>query len=372
MSTPTTSVIHDIGYKPYTGPRLGRPQILRALYVHGLRACLGFGRGPKAKIVPWFRVLIALIPAALNVYASSAGKPLVMPYSAMASDLFLFTALYTAVAAPELVSRDLRHHTLPLYFSRPLHRIDYPLAKVLALATTVFAILMLPVLITYIGQIASAKSGHEIWLDSRQAFPALVIAVLQAAVLSVLALLLASTTGRRVIATGLIAIFFLVTLAISHVMSDALGRTWDDHTVSCVVPTVDPRSAKAQNADQLFGIGGGENGPPTAAVAQLCAGVDLRNDDIQGVDGTSDPNKSGYADITVHYQTPHYTSIAKAGGLFNPEGLVEGTRIWVFHATDSDQPDPSPLGPVYALELVLVVLAGTGGLFLRYRKVSVS
>ena len=33
---PTTSVIHDIGYKPYTGPRQGHGQIVRGLYVHSL------------------------------------------------------------------------------------------------------------------------------------------------------------------------------------------------------------------------------------------------------------------------------------------------------------------------------------------------
>ena len=348
MSTPTTaSVIHDIGYKPYTGPRMGRLQILRALYVHGLRACFGLGRGPKAKIVPWFVLLVMLIPAALNVYVASTGKALVMDYAKMGTDMALFTVLFVAVAAPELVSRDLRHHTLPLYFSRPLRRGDYPLAKLLALVSGVLLVTMLPVLVTYIGQIASSSSGHEIWLDTRQAFPGVFVSLLQSAVFSVVALLLASTTGRRVIATGLIAIFFIVTLAISHVMSDALGTQWADRTTTCVVK------------------GSDQNGPD-----QLCPGVGMRG--RLNVDGHPDPDKPGYMDLTIDYQTPVYTTIAKAGGLFNPQDLVEGTRIWVFNATDSDQPDPSPLGPVYGLELAVVVFAGTGGLFLRYRKVSVS
>lgn len=370
MST-TTSVIHDIGYKPYTGPRQGRRQILRALYVHGLRAVFGLGRGPKAKIVPWFVVLVNVIPAALNVYVASEGKALVMNYSLMGVRLFLFTVLFVAVGAPELVSRDLRHHTLPLYFSRPLRRVDYPLAKLLALSTGVLLVTMLPVLITYVGQIASSTSGHAMWLDTRQAFPGVFVSVMQAAVFSVLALLLAASTGRRVIATGLIAIFFLVTLAISHVMSDALGKTWANHTASCVVPTVDPN---AQNGpENIFGIGpGNQNGPPTLAVAQLCPGVSFNDDNIGNINGTKDPDKPGYADISVQYQTPVYSMIAKAGGLVNPVNLVEGTRIWVFNATDSDLPDPSPIGPVYALEIAVVVLAGSAGLFLRYRKVSVS
>jgi len=350
VSSPTTtSVIHDIGYKPYTGPRLGRVQILRALYVHGLRACFGFGRGPKAKIVPWFVLLVMMIVAALNVYSSSDGRDLVMGYSVMGYRLSLLVVLLVAVAAPELVSRDLRHHTLPLYFSRPLRRADYPLAKLLALASAVLTVTLLPVLVTYLGQVASSNSGHEIWLDTRAAFPGLFVAVLQSAVFSVVGLLLAAATGRRVIATGLIAIFFLVTTALSHAMTDALGTRWADHTATCVVPQPGPDS---------------NDGP-------ICPGLHLIGGRL-AVDGQPDPARPGYLDLTVDYQTPIYSAIAKAGGLVNPQDLVEGARVWVFDATDSDQPDPSPLGPVYGLELAVLVFAGTGGLLLRYRKVSVS
>ncbi|MBR7832389.1 ABC transporter permease subunit [Actinospica durhamensis] len=370
MSTPTTSVIHDIGYKPYTGPRLGRGQILRALYVHGLRAVFGFGRGPKAKIVPWFVTLVMVIPAALNVYASSENKPLILDYSLMGVRMMLFTVLLVAVSAPELVTRDLRHHTLPLYFSRPLRRGDYPLAKLLALFTGVLAVTLLPVLITYLGQVASSTSGHMIWLDTRAAFPGLFVSVLQSAVLSVLALLLAASTSRRVIATGLIAIFFLVTLAISQVMANALGTSWKTHQESCVVPALDPNAPNLSG--NLFGVGGGVNGPPDFVINQYCQGVNAREYGIDNVTGVKDPNKPGYADITVTYETPVYSAIAKAGGLANPVYVVEGLRIWVFNATDSDLPNPSPLGPLYGAEAALIVLGGSAGLFLRYRKVSVS
>ena len=370
MSTSSpTGVIHDIGYKPYTGPRLGRRQILRALYVHSLRSVFGLGRGPKAKIVPWFVLVVMLIPAALNVYMSSSDKALVLPYSHITYSMMLFSVLFVAAAAPELVSRDLRHHTLPLYFSRPLRRSDYPLAKVLALFSGVLLVEALPIVVSYIGQVASAKSGHEIWLDSRAAFPGLFAAVLQSALFSVISLLIASTTGRRVIATGVIAILFLVTSAISGVLTNVVGQTWQNHTTSCVVPTVSPDAA---SGNVFLGFGGsGPGNPPTAVVDQLCPGIDPDNGNFE-IDGSADPNKPGYADISVKYQTPVYSMIAKAGGLTSPVRLVEGTRIWVFDATDGEIPNPSPIGPVYAAELIVLLLAAGGGLFLRYRKVSVS
>ena len=366
-SQTTTSVIHDIGYKPYTGPRLGRAQIVRALYMHSVRSIFGFGRGAKAKIVPWFVIAIAVIPAALNVYQSSASKSLILSYDSLAYHLFLFFVLFVAVAAPEIVSRDLRYHTLPLYFSRPLRRGDYPLAKLLALVSSLFAVEILPVLITYLGQVASAKNGHDIWLDTRAAFPAVFIAVLQAALFGSIGLLLASSTGRRVIATGAIAILFLATAAISSVLQNAVGTTYVPRTASCVVPTVDPNTAQGN----IYGIGPDSgNGPPTTAVSQLCPGVDFsRGGDITG---TPDPKKPGYADLTVQYQSPVYSMIAKTGGMFDPVDMVEGTRIWVFEATDGQIPNPSPIGPLYAAELAVLVVAASGGLVLRYRKVSVS
>ena len=370
MSTQTTtSVIHDIGYKPYNGPRLGRTQIVRALYVHSVRSIFGLGRGPKAKIVPWFVIAVMLVPAALNVYVSSTNKALVLSYASMGYHLMLFAVLFVAIAAPELVSRDLRHHTLPLYFSRPLRRRDYPLAKLLALFSSLLLVELLPVLVTYVGQIASANSGHEIWLDSRAAFPAVFVAVLQAAVFSSISLLISSTTGRRVIATGAIAILFLATTAISGVLENALGTTYVMHTVSCTVPTVNPNTT---NGD-VFGVGQPDaQGNPTVAFTQLCKGVVPDVDNTIQVNGTKDPNKPGYADITVQYGSPVYSMVAKVGGLFDPVRVVEGTRIWVFEATDGEIPNPSPIGPIYAAEAALLVLVASGGMFLRYRKVSVS
>jgi ABC-2 type transport system permease protein len=366
-STPT-SVIHDIGYKPYTGPRLGHAQIVRGLYVHSLRAVFGFGRGGKAKVVPFAVLAIMVFPAILNVYASSKNEALALSYSLLGYRMFLFSVVFVAVAAPELVSRDLRHHTLPLYFSRPLRRADYPLAKLLALISAVLIVQLLPILVTYLGQVASATSGHAIWLDTRDAFPGVFVGVLYAVLFSTIALLLASTTGRRVIATGVIAIFFLVATAISSVLQDALGTTWAHHSATCTVQTITPAQAKGHDGP-VFGNGPDES---TALMTdQLCPGVSLRQDNIDDV-RLSPASKPGYVTESLVYETPVYSMVAKAGGMADPVTIIEGTRIWVFGATDSDVPNPSPLGPAYTAELAVLALATGGGLFLRYRKVSVS
>ena len=65
------SVIHDLGYRRYDGPRLGRAQIVRALAWHSFRAAFGLGRGAKAKIVPLVALVALCLPAVVNAFAMS-------------------------------------------------------------------------------------------------------------------------------------------------------------------------------------------------------------------------------------------------------------------------------------------------------------
>jgi hypothetical protein len=47
------SVIHDLGYRPYTGPRLGPGAIARALTLTGFRNAFGLGRSGRSKVLPF-------------------------------------------------------------------------------------------------------------------------------------------------------------------------------------------------------------------------------------------------------------------------------------------------------------------------------
>ena len=68
-------VIHDLGYRRYDGPRLGRSQMVRALAWHSFRSAFGFGRGAKAKIVPLVALVALCLPAVVNAFAMSRGNP---------------------------------------------------------------------------------------------------------------------------------------------------------------------------------------------------------------------------------------------------------------------------------------------------------
>ncbi|QGN46939.1 ABC transporter permease [Micromonospora sp. WMMD558] len=219
MSEPA-GVIHDIGYQRYTGPRLGRGAVFGALYLHGLRTVFGFGRTAKAKIFPWLVVgIVTLVAAGATAVRSQIGE-VVMTYAQFADNMSWLVIFFVAVAAPELVSRDLRSGVLPLYFSRPLPRSDYPLAKLLALVTALWLLLGGPQLVMFLGAAFTTKEGMRgVWNELLDLLPGLLYAGLWAVVFASIGLLVASLTGKRAFAAGGIVAVFLMTTPIVGILS---------------------------------------------------------------------------------------------------------------------------------------------------------
>jgi ABC-2 type transport system permease protein len=223
MSADSVGVIHNIGYQAYEGERLGRAQIVRALTWHSLRSAFGFGRGAKAKIVPALTFIVICLPAVVSAVSVALSKSHTRPltYDVYAPQIRIFVLIvFIAAQAPELVSRDLRSHCLPLYFARPIKRIDYPVAKLAAFFIALLAMIEIPLLLLYLGTASQLHTGHQIWLETKALIPGLLLGLAWAAVLSGLGLLFASFSGRRAYATGAVAIFFLATMTLATVLSN--------------------------------------------------------------------------------------------------------------------------------------------------------
>jgi ABC-2 type transport system permease protein len=217
-------VIHDLGYRGYDGPRLGRAQIVRALTWHSFRSAFGIGRGVKAKILPVLALVAMCLPAAVNAFAVARGSDRLFPYDVYTPTLrAIVITIFIAAQAPELVSRDLRSRVLPLYFCRPLHRGDYPLAKYIALTGACLILIEVPLLILYVGTIASAKNGSAVWAETRALIPGLGMGVLWAVMMAAIGLVLASLAGRRAYATGIVAIACFLTWTLSELLIQAQG-----------------------------------------------------------------------------------------------------------------------------------------------------
>ncbi|HEU4426669.1 MAG TPA: ABC transporter permease [Pilimelia sp.] len=219
MSDVTTGVIHDIGYQRYRGARLSRAYIVGSLYTHGLRTAFGLGRSAKAKIFPWFAVGVVGVVAVVLTAVRAQIDQVVLSYAEFPEVLTLLIIFFCAVVAPELVSRDLRTGVLPLYFSRPLRRTDYALAKFAALVSAVFLLLAGPQFIMFLGAAFDRGSLGGAWDEFQDLAPGVAHSAVHALVYGSLAIYVASLVSRRAIAAGAIAGVFLVTTPVVGVLA---------------------------------------------------------------------------------------------------------------------------------------------------------
>ncbi len=212
-------VIHDLGYRRYDGPRLGRSGIVAALAWHSFRSAFGFGRGARAMIVPVIACIAMCLPAVVNAFAMSRGNPQAVYYDTYTPALRdIIMTIFVAVQAPELVSRDLRSRVLPLYFSRPIKSADYPLAKYLGFTAACLVMLEVPLLLLWGGSVANVHGGAAVWGQTKALIPGLLVGLMWAVSLAAIALVLASLTGRRAFATGAVAITLLLTYTLAEIL----------------------------------------------------------------------------------------------------------------------------------------------------------
>ena len=159
------------------------------------------------------------VPAVVNTVGVAGGGAPVVHYDTYLFQLrVLVMIIFVAAQAPELVSRDLRSHVLPLYFSRPLRRLDYPAAKLGAFILACLALLEIPLLLLYLGMVGQAHGGAAIWAQTRALIPGLLVGLAWAVLLASIGLALASLSGRRAYATGSIAICFFLSWALAGLL----------------------------------------------------------------------------------------------------------------------------------------------------------
>ncbi len=218
-----TGVIHNIGYRGYRGPRLGRSYATRSLFVQGLRGAFGLGRSGKSKVLPMLMLAFTVLPAggmvAIAIYQKSAQLGTDYPHYLSGFGLF-FVEIFAAAQAPVLLSRDLRHHTVPLYFSRPITRGDYVRAKCAAMFSAMLIVSSLPMLVLYLGALLNGMDfGHN---TAHFAY-GLLAAVLYSLVFSAIALLIAASTPRRGFGVAAIMGALVVSAAIANIVSRLRG-----------------------------------------------------------------------------------------------------------------------------------------------------
>ncbi|MFF0588762.1 ABC transporter permease [Streptomyces sp. NPDC003781] len=224
--------IHNIGYRSYDGPRLGRAYARRSLYSQSLRGAYGLGRSAKSKVLPMLLFVVMCLPAAIMVAVAVATKANDLPvdYTRYAIILQAVISLYVASQAPQSVSRDLRFKTVPLYFSRPIETSDYVRAKYASLASALLILTAAPLLVLYVGALLAKLD----FADQTKGFAqGLVSVALLSLLFAGLGLVVASVTPRR--GFGIAAVIAVLTItygavstlqAIADVQSSSGAVAW--------------------------------------------------------------------------------------------------------------------------------------------------
>ncbi|MFC4495512.1 ABC transporter permease [Streptomyces ovatisporus] len=203
------NVIHNIGYRNYDGPRLGRGYARTSLFEQSLRGAYGLGRSAKSKVLPMILFAVMCVPAAIVVAVTvfTEAKQLPVGYSAYVIQMQPVIGIYIAAMAPQAVSLDLRFRVVPLYFSRPIERGDYVGAKYAALSAAIFIFTGASVVILYVGALlAKLDFGDETKDFALGMVCCLVFSVLHAGI----GLVAAAATPRR--GFGVAAIIAVLTI----------------------------------------------------------------------------------------------------------------------------------------------------------------
>ncbi|MEV0207866.1 ABC transporter permease subunit [Streptomyces sp. NPDC050788] len=219
--------IHNIGYRNYDGPRLGRSYATRSLYSQSLRGAYGLGRSVKSKVLPMLLFVVMCVPAAIMVAVAVATKAKDLPvdYTRYAIIMQAVISLYVASQAPQSVSRDLRFKTVPLYFSRPIETADYVRAKFAALASAMFILTAAPLIVLYVGALLAKLD----FVDQTKGFgQGLVSVALLSLLFAGIGLVIASVTPRR--GFGIAAVIAVMTISYGAVstlqaIADSQGST---------------------------------------------------------------------------------------------------------------------------------------------------
>ncbi|WP_462418189.1 ABC transporter permease subunit [Kytococcus sp. Marseille-QA3725] len=243
--TGTQSVIHDLGYRGYDGPRAGRGGILGYLVRQGYGSAFGFGRTWKGKVMPW--VCLALMAAPMLI---SGAIMILVPFEGMGPvfhparvpyAFYTLVALFAAVSAPVLFSADLRSRAIVHYLSRPLSRTDYVLSRLGALVLALFTLQAVGILLGTLGWWLAGGAFRTVWgAAGVGALGALLLSI----AVGVVAALTAALTPKRGVATAVIlGVLLVLSSVVSVVMESARATGSQEGVLARWAPVISPNSA---------------------------------------------------------------------------------------------------------------------------------
>ena len=222
--------IHDRGYRRYEGTRTGVAGAVLTLYRHTLARVLGLRRSARAKVLPFLAAALAYFPAivliGIGVFLPKRLNESAFPgYPDYYGFIVAAILLFVAFSAPEALCPDRRHRVLGVYFTSPLDRRTYLLAKFAAVVTSISIVTLLPLLV-----LALARSLQGFGPKPADLAVLLVRILVSGFMLAVFygAFSLASSalTDRKGFASAGVILAVIVTSAAAGVLHERNGDDW--------------------------------------------------------------------------------------------------------------------------------------------------
>jgi ABC-type transport system involved in multi-copper enzyme maturation permease subunit len=126
---------------------------------------------------------------------------------------------------PVLISGDLTNGALPLFLSRPFSRADYVLGKLAVLGLLLSGVTWIPCLLLFSLQSGLARNGW-IWSHLWMVIPIVFCSAIWILMLSFISLAVSAWVKLRIVATGLIFIFFFVPMGLGEMFNAIMGTHW--------------------------------------------------------------------------------------------------------------------------------------------------
>jgi ABC-type transport system involved in multi-copper enzyme maturation permease subunit len=233
--------IHDTGYRTFKGRVGGRLERIWAIFIQEF----------NFKIRQRNTIIMLILCYALGVFPTVLFTYVLISFSIVAGEdaasnifslyfslLFIWIIIYTTIMGSTLISNDLKHNSIILYFSRPLTKEDYFLGKMLSIFVLILLVTLIPALFMSITILGLATEELTKYMDIVRVVSTIIsISIFMAFVFSTLSLILSSMTKNYLYAGvgifTLLAFSNIIAILFSEIVNDnfALLSIWHNFVV---------------------------------------------------------------------------------------------------------------------------------------------
>ncbi len=221
--------IYSRGYRRYEGERTGVVGSVTSLIRHSIRHALGLGRSARFKVLPFFIIVIAYLPAAAIVGAvalfpidpSDFLPTYAEYYGFVTAAIYLFAGL----VGPQLLCSDRRTGLLGVYLAAALNRPLYLVGKAVAVFLLLLLVTLGPPLLLLVS-LSLQSLGPDGFIEWIRVFMRILASSMVLGLLFMaVSLAVAATTDRTMIASAAVLAIIPGSTIVTATMVDGIGLT---------------------------------------------------------------------------------------------------------------------------------------------------